>query len=75
MKYNLMGINRDLCSQNSKLERNTRNPVVVLQAYVLSFLEVLSIILISQMFIITKVTLLLTTLLGIVNMLQVFWCR
>ena len=72
MKYNLMGINRDLCSQNSKLERNTRNPVVVLQAYVLSFLEVLSIILISQMFIITKVTLLLTTLLGIVNMLQVF---
>ena len=70
-----MGINRDLCSQNSKLERNTRNPVVVLQAYVLSFLEVLSIILISQMFIITKVTLLLTTLLGIVNMLQVFWCR
>ena len=70
-----MGINRDLCSQNSKLERNTRNLVVVLQAYVLSFLEVLSIILISQMFIITKVTLLLTTLLGIVNMLQVFWCR
>ena len=39
MKYNPMGINRDLCSlkkkkltpQNSKLERNTRNHVVIFQ--------------------------------------------
>ena len=38
MKYNHMGINRDLCSfekkltpQNSKLERNTINHVVILQ--------------------------------------------
>ena len=31
MKYNLMDINRGLCSQNSKLERNIRNLVVILQ--------------------------------------------
>lgn len=49
--------------------------VIVIWFFYYMFFVNSFIILISHMFIIAEVTLLLTILLGILNMLQVFWCR